>query len=160
MTNHDKGAEDQEKIIEEIITASGDKDRKAKKDWPASWWGKTIFVGVLAVCVSGFIVGGYVWGFDSGYSETKNINITGIANGSTPSNVDADFSLFWQEWSLLKNTDLNAKSVTDQQMMYGAMTGLANAYNDPYTVFFDPADSTEFLGDVNGNFGGIGAEIS
>jgi carboxyl-terminal processing protease len=59
----------------------------------------------------------------------------------------------------LKSTQLDSKNVSDQQLLYGAMAGLAGAYNDPYTVFFDPKGATEFLGTVQGSFGGIGAEL-
>jgi len=87
------------------------------------------------------------------------INITSIANGATPSDVSVDFSDFWKVWNLLKGSQVDSKSVSDQQLLYGAISGLAGAYNDPYTVFFNPNDAKEFLGDVQGSFGGIGAEL-
>jgi carboxyl-terminal processing protease len=43
--------------------------------------------------------------------------------------------------------------------MYGAITGMVDSLNDPYTEFFSPADATQFNQDITGNFGGIGAEL-
>jgi carboxyl-terminal processing protease len=159
MPKKDKEVEEKDITIEETIVIKESTGKAGKRHWYNLWWGETIIVVIAAVCVGGAVFGGYAWGFNKGYSETKNINITGINDGATPSEVTADFSLFWQEWNLLKNTQLDAKSVSDQQLLYGAMTGLANSYNDPYTVFFDPSDATQFLSDVQGSFGGIGAEL-
>ncbi|MCL4405069.1 MAG: S41 family peptidase [Patescibacteria group bacterium] len=130
-----------------------------KKHWYSLWWGKVIIVVSAAIVVGCGIGSGYYFGFTKGYSQTKNVNITGIANGATPSSVTADFTEFWNVWDLLKSSQVDSGKVSDQQLMYGAISGLAGAYNDPYTVFFDPSDADEFLGTVQGSFGGIGAEL-
>ncbi len=49
---------------------------------------------------------------------------------------------------------------TEEKKVYESLRGLANAYDDDYTVFFPPASSKLFTQDINGSFGGIGAEIS
>jgi carboxyl-terminal processing protease len=43
--------------------------------------------------------------------------------------------------------------------MYGAIKGLVDSLNDPYTVFFDPKSATDFQQEISGKFSGIGAEI-
>ncbi len=140
-------------------TREDNTDVKPKRRWHSLWYSKVIIVILLAVIFSSGVYGGYYYGFKKGLSQTKTINITGIAGGTTPKNVTADFSEFWQLWDLLKGSQVDSKSVSDQQLLYGAMSGLAGAYNDPYTVYFDPKSANEFLGDVNGSFGGIGAEL-
>jgi len=111
---------------------------------------------VLAVGVAG---GAYYLGFSRGSAQTKNISIQGISGGETPSNVSADFSLFWQAWNELKSKQINSKNTDDQNMLYGAISGLAGAFGDPYTVFFNPKDADKFNSDIQGSFGGIGAEL-
>ena len=44
-------------------------------------------------------------------------------------------------------------------MVYAAIKGLAENIGDPYTTFFSPEDAKKFSEDVNGEFGGIGAEL-
>ena len=44
-------------------------------------------------------------------------------------------------------------------MVYGAIEGMVKSLKDPYTVFFKPVESKQFLDDVSGSFSGIGAEI-
>jgi carboxyl-terminal processing protease len=44
-------------------------------------------------------------------------------------------------------------------MFYGALAGMVSGVDDPYSVFFDPEASKEFMSEINGNFDGIGAEI-
>ncbi len=159
MHKKDTEKPQEEAIIGEITVIEESAGKGGRRHWYSRWWGRLGITLLGALFISSAVVGGYYWGFERGYAQTKNINITGIENGATPKNVTADFTQFWNVWNLLKTTDVYSKSVSDQQLLYGAISGLAQAYNDPYTVFFDPQGATEFLGNVQGNFGGIGAEL-
>ena len=72
---------------------------------------------------------------------------------------DIDFNEFWNVWDLLKDKFVNKDKLTDKQMFYGAMRGLVNSLNDPYSVFMEPKLAQEFANDLAGTFEGIGAEI-
>lgn len=50
--------------------------------------------------------------------------------------------------------------VTDQGALYGAMKGVVEQLNDPYSEFLDPTDREEFDRSLQGEFSGIGVEIS
>ena len=52
-----------------------------------------------------------------------------------------------------------ASDVTDQQRVWGAVSGLASSLGDPYTVFFPPKENKSFKEEILGSFEGIGAEI-
>ena len=117
-----------------------------------------IVVAVLAGIV--FTGGGFWFGFISGKKVTKNIVVTGAANmGLTSSSSAADFNVFWQAWQEVNDLYLKNPDISNQNKMYGAINGLIQSLNDPYTEFFSPADSKQFQEDVAGNFGGIGAEL-
>lgn len=73
--------------------------------------------------------------------------------------INADFNLFWEAVDKVKAKHVEAGSVNDQQLVYGAIKGMLSAYDDPYTVFFNPSDAKKFNQDLSGNFGGIGAQI-
>ncbi len=68
-----------------------------------------------------------------------------------------DFSLFWDVADDLRNKyygDINA-----QDMLYGSIKGLVAAIGDPYTIFADPAENSQFFDNLNGSYEGIGVEL-
>jgi carboxyl-terminal processing protease len=70
----------------------------------------------------------------------------------------ADLAPFWKAWQILDSqyfggTD-KAKEVS------GAISGLVGSVNDPYTVYLPPSQNSVFQADLQGSFGGIGAELA
>lgn len=72
---------------------------------------------------------------------------------------DLDLSLFWQAWQVLEEKFVNPAQLDSQKMIYGAVSGMVGALEDPYTVFLNPEDTKKFLEDVSGRFEGVGMEI-
>jgi carboxyl-terminal processing protease len=70
-----------------------------------------------------------------------------------------DFSLFWETWKTLEEEYVGSSELDIQQMIYGAISGMINSINDPYTYFLDPSDSKIFSEEFAGKFGGVGMEI-
>ncbi len=98
-------------------------------------------------------VGGYYIGYKRGaVSSTTTATTEGAA-------AQADYSVYWQAWKVLKDNHIDAAKKTDKDFMYGSIAGLTQALGDPHTVFFPPEDGKSFAEQVNGSFGGIGAEI-
>ena len=58
--------------------------------------------------------------------------------------------VFWKASSTLP---------TDKDLEYGMIEGYVNAYKDPYTVFFPPAEAKSFQENVQGSFGGVGMNV-
>ncbi|MHB9019352.1 MAG: S41 family peptidase [Minisyncoccota bacterium] len=123
-----------------------------------------IILGSLVLIGSGFY-SGYKYGVD----VPKNIVIKGVSNieevvpvknGSSEVKENSDFSIFWQAWDLLKTNHIKGADLKDKDLIYGAIEGLVNSAGDPHTVFFKPDDSQKFVEDIQGEFGGIGAELS
>lgn len=69
------------------------------------------------------------------------------------------FEPFWKAWNTLNEKFVNSSEIENQEKVWGAIEGLANSYNDPYTVFLRPEDTTIFEEDISGNFQGVGMEI-
>ncbi|MBI4193396.1 MAG: S41 family peptidase, partial [Candidatus Colwellbacteria bacterium] len=103
--------------------------------------------------------GGYYAGYEKGIAMPRVIEIKGIADINPNAEVKADFGVFWQAWDQLKSKFVGASKLDDQTMVYGAIAGLAESLDDPYTAFFNPEDARKFNEDVKGEFGGIGAEL-
>jgi carboxyl-terminal processing protease len=85
--------------------------------------------------------------------------VTDISNKETPSTISADFSPFWKVWNTLNEKNPNASKISNQDKVYGAISGLVGSLNDPYSVFFKPDEAKLFESDIEGNFGGIGLEV-
>jgi carboxyl-terminal processing protease len=108
-----------------------------------------------------FGLGCFWFGFSNGQKTTKNISITGAKNitDGMPSSTSADFGVFWQAWQDVNDLYLRNPDITNKDKMYGAINGLVQSLNDPYSEFFSPVDSKQFMENVTGDFGGIGAEL-
>lgn len=83
------------------------------------------------------------------------------ASAATPENsvLNADLSVLWETIGLIKEKYFDAKNIKDQDLLYGAIEGVVKSLDDPYSDFFNPGDAKKFYEDLNGSFGGIGAEI-
>ncbi len=73
--------------------------------------------------------------------------------------LDTDLTIFWEAVSVIKENYVDIKEVTDDKLLYGAVSGLLRSLGDPHSIFFNPADAKKFEEDLLGVFGGIGAEI-
>lgn len=74
-------------------------------------------------------------------------------------NSGFNFNLYWEVWDRLKRDYVDKNKISDEQMFYGSLRGLAESMNDPYTTFMDPEETKEFASDMSGTFEGIGAEV-
>ena len=120
---------------------------------------KRVGVFALVVIVVAVVVGGsYSLGYIKGEQQTRKITVEGVSNLQQPGT--GDFSIFWDAWNLLKSKYVFKQATDDNQnLIYGAVSGLVNSLQDPYSVFFSPKEADKFTQDIKGQFGGIGAEI-
>lgn len=73
--------------------------------------------------------------------------------------VPSSFSLIEDVWKRIHTQYVYNDKLDDSQLIYGAIRGMLGAVGDPYSVFFNPQESKDFLETVNGQFDGIGAEV-
>ena len=74
-----------------------------------------------------------------------------------PSQID--FSLFWDAYGKLQKKFVNPEKINNDSVVYGAIKGMADSLEDPYTSFFEPTEAKKFQQDLAGSFDGIGVEI-
>jgi carboxyl-terminal processing protease len=95
------------------------------------------------------------------YVNAEKSSLTFTSVSSTSSNVD--MSLFWKAWDILQEKHVasatSTATTTDQDRLYGAIKGLADSYNDPYTVFLTPKEAKSLTSDLSGSLEGIGAVL-
>jgi len=70
------------------------------------------------------------------------------------------FSPLPQVYETIKNYFFQPERVDDQQALYGALKGLVEELDDPYSEFFNPSDLENFESSLEGEFSGVGIEIS
>lgn len=117
-------------------------------------------LGVLAIglFVSGIYIGhaGTVFGQPLSFKSY----LPGMAADAPKQGVS--LNEFWKVWNLLDEKFSSASStvsVSDEDRLYGAIKGLVDSYNDPYTVFLPPTEAGQFEDDISGNFSGVGMEV-
>ncbi|MBT4516634.1 MAG: S41 family peptidase [Candidatus Komeilibacteria bacterium] len=74
-------------------------------------------------------------------------------------NEEIDTELFEEVWTLLHDEYLEKSGIDDQDLFYGAISGMVEALGDPHTLFFNPELTKDFSQELEGSFFGIGAEI-
>jgi len=66
----------------------------------------------------------------------------------------------WSVWDILEDDYLRDENLNVRKMMYGAVRGMVEALDDPYTVFMDPVETKQFSQSLDGHLEGIGAELT
>ena len=127
-------------------------DRKNPRD-------KFAIVLLAVAVVVALVLGAYDFGYKRGAANPQIVTIQGITNIEQGKETGVDFSLFWDTWNSIKDKYVNAEKINNQDLVYGAISGLVEALKDPNSQFFSPSDAQKFNEDISGQFSGIGAEI-
>ncbi len=121
-------------------------------------WRTVRKVAISLVCLAAaFYAGSYVT-TQGGIQQTLGV-FEGKVINKPSSSPDVDFKLFWEVWDTLKRDYVDQDKLTEKKLFYGALQGLVQATDDPYSVFMNPEEARSFEDDLSGTFEGIGAEI-
>lgn len=102
-----------------------------------------------------------VIGFAIGWFGSNLVQDKIPSDGSDSSlSADLDMELFWDVWGTVENDYYDLAEIDEETQVYGAISGLVEALDDPYSVFMDPEDTEEFQIGLNGELEGIGAELT
>ncbi len=107
------------------------------------------------------ILCGLCLAFGVGYASYPLLNALGkpataeaLATAADPENMN----IYWQAWQILER-DFYGQKPIGVKRVYGAIQGMVNTYEDPYTVFVEPQPHELDTDNLRGSFGGIGAQI-
>lgn len=100
-----------------------------------------------------FFVGAF-WGYNRPQAAA---DVLGLLNPERGRPEEVDFAPFWEAWRIVEEKHFSPPDV--QQRVWGAVNGLIGSLKDPYSSFLLPEEKKIFEEEINGNFGGIGAEI-
>lgn len=107
-------------------------------------------LGSLIILLVGIFIGRYVVPFSS---SSPPVTIESLQS----SDRQFVFPTFWETWDELHERFIG--SLDDKDLFYGAVAGMVNATEDPYTVFSDPDEAKQFEETLSGSFSGVGIEI-
>ena len=99
------------------------------------------FIFPLVLVSSGIFISGAYFGY-SQRPAVEKVKI--LFNKETQKPAEVDFSPFWQAWNLLEEKYVDKEELNSQEMLWGAISGLAGSLKDPYTVFFPPEEKKIF----------------
>jgi len=102
--------------------------------WGGSWWGRHQAVSAAAAL--------------TGDQINQEIAATGFNQ-----------KLFWEVWQTVANNFVDKDKLDNEKLFHGALKGLVEAADDPYSVYMTPKENKDFSTDMSGKFEGIGAEI-
>lgn len=106
------------------------------------------------------VIGFFALGVYIGINDKKEIEkILSIENKEPEIGIKANFEPFWKAWNIINEKHPDAENLTDQERIYGAISGLMSSLDDPYSVFFDPEETKSFQEEIAGNFSGVGMEV-
>lgn len=120
-------------------------------------------VGLLIVIVVVFSLGmvsGRVIDGTNGVSFIGNDSGQAMHKDKDAMSKDEGMKLFWEVWQTMENEYVDKEKYNSEDMLYGAIKGMVNAYDDSATIFLDPEETERFKEESAGNlFEGIGAEL-
>ena len=78
---------------------------------------------------------------------------------TTVDRLPTEFERLAEVWELLEAEHIDGTNLDAQAISNGAIRGMLEALDDPYTAFFDSAQYKIATQDLKGFFEGIGAEV-
>ncbi|MAZ40984.1 hypothetical protein CL654_02610 [bacterium] len=113
---------------------------------------------VLAILIgAGAFSFGVTWGYAKRIHADTISQVFGERAVQAP---DIDLTPLWEAWDLIDEKYVFPDKPDNQTRLLGAISGLVGSVPDPYTGFLPPEEASVFEEDINGNFGGVGIEIS
>ncbi len=85
--------------------------------------------------------------------DAFNIN---LANDDSPEEID----VIEEAWSIIHNEYVDSGQLDDAQLIEGALKGMVNAVDDPYTLYLGPKATEISSSEMEGDFSGIGATLT
>ena len=120
---------------------------------------RILFGALVIIAVAALLGSGFSLGWKQGRKFPETVIVQGVGNLEEGKPEAVDFGTFWQAWKAIDETYLSPEDINGQSRLHGAIRGLVGALGDPYSEFFKPDDSLKFFEDIQGSFGGIGAEL-
>lgn len=119
-------------------------------------------ISLALVAALAFGLGLFMGTSGSANSIVSHVPFLSDGLDATP-NQSVDLTDFWKAWNALDAnyviTHASSTLPSAKDRVFGAISGLAASYGDPYTTFFPPTEAKAFADNISGSFAGVGMEI-
>lgn len=115
-----------------------------------------ISLSLLGIFLFGIVL--FATGYVMGIGGPENIQQRLTDKDAPTRYKDIDFAKFWEALSVVEDNYIG--SVDYNKIVDGAISGMVGSLGDPFSVYFNKDTLSEFNGEINGTFEGIGAEIT
>lgn len=114
---------------------------------------------ILAIFIAGLL--GYYLGTTKVKLDWANYRPhIEVASKEPPASVShIDFAPLWTVLQKIETSYYDKTKIDSQKILNGAISGMVESLEDPYTVYLPPAQNTDFKDGLAGKFEGIGAEL-
>lgn len=114
---------------------------------------------IIIIIIAG--VSGYYLGVNKVNIDWKQYRPTiTVSSKEPPSNQQRlDMTRFWTVFEKVQSDYYDKKAIDPQKMLEGAINGMVNSLDDPYTMYLPPKQNNNFKQALSGQFTGIGAEL-
>ncbi len=90
------------------------------------------------------------------YSQTPSTN--------TIQNIEDDnyfkyYKMFTDAYKIIKREFFDSKKTTAKNLLSGAIKGMLESLEDPYSIYMEPEFAKEFTTEMSGNFSGVGLQV-
>ncbi len=143
MTDHDNHEEEREQT-----------SKKQKRGVKPSVYFISLFI-VAIFSIGGTFFGLRTFGNQETQSDTESIYVT--ESDQEAGTEITSFLPIQQAYTLLKESYF--MEAENETLVEGAIEGMAQSLEDPYTEYLDEVETEGFNDDVSGSFEGIGAEV-
>lgn len=117
-----------------------------------------LFHLVLIIGIS--LLFGYYVGIINVRLEWKNYTpVLSVTSKDPPVGSVLDMKLFYDILDRVNERYYDKGKIDSKKILHGAISGMLNSLEDPYTSFFPPKENKEFKSVLAGEFQGIGAEL-
>lgn len=120
---------------------------------------KNTFRIFLIAIIAGLV--GYYVGVSKITLDWKNFNphVEVSSKEPPPSVQHLNLTQFWTVLERIEQSYYDKKAIESQKILNGAISGMVQSLDDPYTVYLPPKQNTDFKQGLAGKFEGIGAEL-
>ena len=130
------------------------------KGWFSNGMNRITRLQTFLIIAIAFLIGVYV-GTNKVSLDWKNYKPSlKVISKEPPASISTvNFQSFWQVWQKLEGSYYDKTKLDPQKMLNGAISGMVESLDDPFTVYLPPTQNNDFKQGLAGQFQGIGAEL-